>query len=68
MDGTRDSHTKLSQSEREGQIPYDITSMWNLIYGTNKPFHRKEKSWTCRIDLWLPGGRGRERHGWGAWG
>ena len=24
------------------QIPYDITSMWNLIYGTNEPFHRKE--------------------------
>ena len=40
MDGTRDSHTKWSMSER--QIPYDITYIWNLIYGTNKPFHRKE--------------------------
>ena len=25
MDATRDSHTKWSQSERERQIPYDIT-------------------------------------------
>ena len=22
--------------------PYDITSIWHLIYGTNEPFHRKE--------------------------
>ena len=42
MDGTRESHTKQSKSERERQIPYDITYIWNLIYGTNEPFHRKE--------------------------
>ena len=42
MDGTRDSHTKWSKSERERQIPYDITCIYNLIYGTNEPFHRKE--------------------------
>ena len=23
-------------------MPYDITYIWNLIYGTNEPFHRKE--------------------------
>ena len=23
-------------------MPYDIIYIWNLIYGTNKPFHRKE--------------------------
>ena len=34
MDGTRDSHTKWSKSEREKQIPYDITYIWNLIYST----------------------------------
>ena len=32
----------LSKSEREGQIAYDITYIWNLIYGTNEPFCRKE--------------------------
>ena len=42
MDGTRDSHTKGSKSERERPMPYDITYIWNLIYGTNEPFHRKE--------------------------
>ena len=42
MDGTRDSYTKGSKTERERQIPYDITYIWNLIYGTNEPFHRKE--------------------------
>ena len=30
------------KSERERQIPHDIAYIWNLIYGTNKPFHRKE--------------------------
>ena len=33
------------KSERERQILYDITSItyiWNLIHGTNEPFHRKE--------------------------
>ena len=33
---------KWSKSERERQIPYDITYIWNLIYGKNEPFHRKE--------------------------
>ena len=42
MVGTRDSHTKRSKSEREWQIPYDITCIWNLTYSTNEPFHRKE--------------------------
>ena len=32
----------LSKSEKERQIPYDITYIWNLICGTNEPFHRKE--------------------------
>ena len=37
-----DSHTKWSKSERERQILYDITYIWNLIDGTKEPFHRKE--------------------------
>ena len=35
-------HPEWSKSERERQIPYDITYIWNLIYGTNEHFHRKE--------------------------
>ena len=30
MGGTRDYHTKWSKSDRERQISYDITYMWNL--------------------------------------
>jgi len=50
MDGSRDSHPEWSKSERERQIPYDITYIWNLIDGTDEPFHRKEnrglREWT----------------------
>ena len=42
MDGTRDSHTEWSKSERERQLPYDITYIWNLTYSTNELFLRTE--------------------------
>ena len=42
MDATRDCDTRQSKSERDRQIPYAITYVWNLIHGTNGPFHRKE--------------------------
>ena len=32
----------LSKSERERQIPHGIIYIWNLIFGTNEPFHQKE--------------------------
>ena len=35
------------KSEGERQIPYNITYMWNLKYGTNEPIYRTEtNSWT----------------------
>ena len=42
MDATRDYQTKRSKSERERQIPYDITYMWNLKYDTNEPTYETE--------------------------
>ena len=39
MVATRDYHTKWSKSERERQIPYDITYMWNLKYDRNEPIY-----------------------------
>ena len=36
VDGPRDSHTKWSKSDRERQISYDITYMWNLKYNRNE--------------------------------
>ena len=32
----------LSKSEREKQIPYDITYMWNLKYDTNELIQETE--------------------------
>ena len=29
-------------NQKERKIPFDITYIWNLIYGTNEHFHRKE--------------------------
>ena len=48
----RDYHTKQSKSERERQISYDITYMWNLNYGRNEPIFKTNKltdieSMTC---------------------
>ena len=40
MDTTRFSHTKL---EREKQMTYDISYMWNLSYGTNENQSTEQK-------------------------
>ena len=39
MDGLRGYHTKWNKSERERQIPCDITHMWNLSWDTNEPIY-----------------------------
>ena len=58
MDATRDDHTKWSKSDRERQIPYDITYMWNLKYDTNEPIYKT--NWVTDVEnkLWLPRGKG----------
>ena len=33
--------SEISQKE-EDKMPYDITYIWNIIYGINESFHRKE--------------------------
>ena len=64
MDGPRDYHTKQSKSDRERQVSYDITYMWNLKYDANEHIYKaKADSQTERTDLWLPRGRGVEE-GW----
>ena len=32
IDRSRDYHTECSKSDREGQISYDATYMWNLTF------------------------------------
>ena len=34
----------LSEVRKRRQIPYDITYIWALIYGTNEPFHKKRSA------------------------
>ena len=65
MDATRDSHTKWIKSEREWQIPYDITYMWSLKYGTDDPIYKTETDHghgdqTC-VCLEVGGGSGTDR-------
>ena len=42
MDRHRDYYTKVSKSEIEKQISYDITYMWNLKYVTNEFINKTE--------------------------
>ena len=41
-DGTSDSHTKWSKPKRKRQLPYDITYLWNLKYGTDDSIYKTE--------------------------
>ena len=42
-------------TERERQLPYDITYMQNLKYDTNEFIYEREiDSQTQRTDMWLP--------------
>ena len=51
MDGPRGYHTKWSKSDKEREILYDITHMWNLIlkmiqmnlFTKQKQIHRFQK-------------------------
>ena len=62
MAGTRLILSEMS--ERERQISYDITNIWNLIYNTNKPFHRKETHGLGEQTCSCQGGRGGSRMDW----
>ena len=42
MVGPWDYHTKWRKSERERQIPYDLTYMWTLKYDTNELTYKTE--------------------------
>ena len=56
MDGPRDCHTEWSKSDRERQISYDITYMWNQKNDTVNLF-TKEKQ-THRLREWTYGYQG----------
>ena len=60
MDRLRDYHAKWSESEREKQIPYDITYMWNLKDDTNELIYKTETTHRHRKQI-----RGFQRGGVG---
>ena len=69
MNGPRDDHTKQSKSERERQIPYDITYRWNLKYGTNGLTYQTETDLqTERTDLCHPISEAKQGWAWLALG
>ena len=64
MDGTRDSDTKWSKSERERN------TIWYHLYLESNIWHKwsfpqKINSWTWKTDLWLLRGRGMDWDGLG---
>ena len=69
MDATRDYHAKWSKSERERQIPYDITYIWNLEYDTDERICATETdSWTQKTDIVVVKGEKEDGRNWvGGW-
>ena len=61
MDGPTDYHTKQSKSERERQIPYDITYTWNLKHDTNELIYETE----IQLQMWKINLRLSRGSGWG---
>ena len=45
MDGTGEHYAKWGKPDGEGQIPYDLTYMWNLINKTNKQAKHNQRHW-----------------------
>ena len=54
MDGSRNYHCKWSKLDRERQIPYEITNMWNQIKNdAGKLFTKQIDSNILKLNLWL---------------
>ena len=54
------------KSEKERQIPYDITYMWNLKYGTNEPNYEPHLTDTENRLVLTKWERGEEGKDWEA--
>ena len=68
MDRPKDYHTKWSKSERERQIPYGVTYMWNLKYDTNQLIYKTETDSDIENKRMVTKGKGGwERDKWGVW-
>ena len=65
MDEPGDHHTKQSKLERERQIPYGITYMWDLKYNTNKRIYKTESDPQIQVRLVVAKGWGGKDWGFG---
>ena len=63
IDGPRVKYTEWSKSDRERQISYNITYMWNLKYDTNE-FIYKIESQTANKFMVTKGERGEKLGVW----
>ena len=69
MHEPRDGHTEWSKSDRERQIPWDITYVWNVKYDTNELIYEAETdSQRQRTDLCLSRGAEVREGRSGVWG
>ena len=59
IDGPRDPHTKWGKSDKDRQIPYDISYMWTLKYDINELMCKTETDST-NIDNRHVVAKGRE--------
>ena len=67
MNGPRDDHTKWCKSERERQIPYNITYMWNLKYDKMNLWNRSRLTDIENKLMVTKGERGWGRDKLGVW-
>ena len=56
--GPRDYHTTWNKSEKERQIPYDITNMCSLKYDTNELIYETETDSNIEVRLVVAKGKG----------
>ena len=59
MDGPRNYHTQLSKSERQRQIPYNTTYMWNLKQDLREDTYETETDSDIENKLMVAKGEGR---------
>ena len=64
MIGPKDYHTKWSKSDRERQIPYDFTYMWNLKFNTNEHICETETDSQTEQTCGCQGGGGGGKGVW----
>ena len=58
--------SEVSQKQKDKY--HMISNIWNLIFGINEPFHRKENHMDLENKLVVAKGEGREWDGLGVWG